>query len=184
MSQSDRDGWCRSDPADSAESLSATRPREGSSVPEQSIDMLRLRTTPPAVPPGFLDRPRLDEAITAASSRPLTLLCAGPGHGKTFALASWIEHRKGDTVAWLLLDESENRPQAFWADLLGALTISGAIPVDSQLRNLVPAVRFDVHAPALISAGLDALAKPVVLILDDFESITDSRAHRSFERLL
>jgi LuxR family maltose regulon positive regulatory protein len=84
----------------------------------------------------------------------------------------------------LALNDTDNDPQAFWADLLGALTINGAIPRQSPLRDLVPAVRFDVYAPALISAGLAALTGPVVLILDDFQAITDSRVHRSFERLL
>jgi len=146
--------------------------------------LLRLRTTPPAVPPGFLDRPRLDEAISAAAAHPLTLLCAGPGHGKTLALASWIKHRTEGNVAWLALDDTDNDPQAFWASLLAALTINGAIPPESPLRQLIPAVRFDIHAAMLISDGLAALAEPVVLILDDFQVITDSRVHRSIERLL
>ena len=91
-------------------------------MPEPLIDLLRLRATPPAVPPGFLERPRLDERLTAAASRPLTLLCAGPGHGKTLTLASWIRHRTDAHVAWLSLDDNDNDPQAFWSDLLGALT--------------------------------------------------------------
>ena len=153
-------------------------------MPEPLINLLRLRTTPPAVPPGFLERPRLDERLAAATSRPLTLLCAGPGHGKTLALASWIKHRSGANVAWLALDETDNDPQAFWSDLLGALTINGAVPLDSPLRDLVPAVRFDVHATTLIGAGLAALVEPVVLVLDDFHLIGDGRVLNSFERLL
>ncbi len=82
------------------------------------------------------------------------------------------------------MDETDNDPQAFWSDLLGALTINGAVPLDSPLRDLVPAVRFDVHANRLINAGLAALAEPVVLVLDDFQVITDGRVLSSFERLL
>ena len=112
------------------------------------------------------------------------MLCAGPGHGKTLALASWIKTRTEGEVAWLGLEDTDNDPQAFWSDLLGALTINGAIPLDSPLRQLIPAVRFDIRAASLISAGLAALAEPVVLVLDDFQVITDSRVHRSIERLL
>jgi len=153
-------------------------------VPEPWLDLLSLRTTPPAVPPGFLERPRLDEQLTVATSRPLTLLCAGPGHGKTLTLASWIKHRSGGNVGWLSLDETDNDPQGFWFDLLGALTITGAIPPDNPLRDLIPAVRFDLQATRLISAGLAALSEPMVLVLDDFHAITDSRVLRSFERLV
>jgi len=153
-------------------------------VSEPLIDLLRLRTTPPAVPAGFLERPRLEERLTAAASRPLTLLCAGPGHGKTLTLASWIKNRTGEDVAWLSLDDTDDDPQAFWADLLGALTISSAVPHNSPLRDLVPAARFDTYATRLIPAGLAALAEPVVLVLDDFHAITDSRVLKAFERLL
>ena len=151
---------------------------------EPLISLLRLRTTPPAVPTGFLERPRLDERLTTATSRPLTLVCAGPGHGKTLTLASWVRQRSGRNIAWLALDETDNDPQAFWSDLLGALTINEAVPIDSPLHDLIPAVRFDVHATRLISAGLAALAVPLVLVLDDFHLITDSRVLGWFERML
>ena len=153
-------------------------------MPEPLINLLRLRTTPPAVPPGFLERPRLDEKLTAATSRALTLLCAGPGHGKTLTLASWVRHRSRGNVAWLALDDTDNDPQAFWFDLLGALAISDAVPINSPLRDLVPAARFNTEATMLISTGVAALAEPVVLVLDDFHAITDGRVLRSLERLL
>ncbi len=148
------------------------------------INLLRLRTTPPVVPPGFLERPRLEELLTAAVSRPLTLLCAGPGHGKTLTLASWLQHRAGKNIAWLALDDTDNDPEAFWSDLLTALTNSTAVPLDNSLRELIPGTRFGVPAPGLISAGLAGLPGSVVLVLDDFQAISDSRVLRSFERLL
>ena len=153
-------------------------------MPEPLTDLLRLRATPPAVPPGFLERPRLDHRLTAAGSGPLTLICAGPGHGKTLTLASWIEHRSCRNVAWLSLDDTDNDPQAFWSDLLGVLIVRGSIPLDNPLRDLSPAIRFDIHAIRLIGAGLAALTEPVVLVLDDFQAIVDSGVLKSFEQLL
>jgi len=73
-------------------------------------------------------------------------------------------------VGWLSLDHTDNDPQAFWVDLLDALTTSGAIPLDNPLSDLIPAVRFDTQAPGLISAGLAALSQPVVLVLDDWSN--------------
>lgn len=153
-------------------------------MPEPPSNVLQLRTIPPVVPPGFLERPRLMDHLTAAASCPLTLLSAGPGHGKTLTLAGWSRQQPSGRVAWLSLDDSDNDPQAFWVDVLGALTSTGAIPPDSLLRDLVPAARFDTHGTALIAAGLGALPGPVVLVLDDFHVITDDRVLRSFERLL
>ena len=41
--------------------------------------------------------------------------------------------------AWLAVDETDNDLQAFWFDVLGALTIGDAVPADSPLRSMMPA---------------------------------------------
>ena len=51
--------------------------------------LLRLRASPPAVPPGFVDRPRLTDRLTEAATHMLTLISAGPGYGKTLTVAAW-----------------------------------------------------------------------------------------------
>lgn len=150
----------------------------------QSTDLMRLRATPPAVPPGFLERPRLAKQLTEAATHPLTVVCAGPGHGKTLALASWLQHRAGRPAAWLTLDDSDNAAQAFWSDVLGALILTGCVPANNPLRELRPAPRFDDRAVDLITAELATLAEPVVLVLDDFQAIVDGAVLRSLRRLL
>jgi len=42
-------------------------------------------------------------------------------------------------VAWLAVDETDNALQAFWFDVLGALTIGDAVSADSPLRSMMPA---------------------------------------------
>ena len=61
----------------------------GPSEREQLLGQLRLRASPPAVPTGFVRRPRLAERLTAGAAHPVTLVSAGPGYGKTLTLASW-----------------------------------------------------------------------------------------------
>ena len=56
---------------------------------DQVTALLRLRTAPPAVPPGFVRRPRLEDRLTAGPAGPVTLVSAGPGAGKTLTLAAW-----------------------------------------------------------------------------------------------
>ena len=103
-----------------------------SSAHDQFVSLLRLRASPPAVPPGVVRRPRLEDRLTDAVAHPVTLVSAGPGYGKTLTLASWI--RLGSApgaTAWLTMDEADNDLQAFWSDVLGALTIGDALPSDS-----------------------------------------------------
>ena len=136
--------------------------------------LLRLRAAPPAVPTGFLHRPRLDDQLTAGAPGGVTLLSAGPGYGKTLTLASWA--RPGAAtgpVAWLSMDETDNDLQVFWSDVLGALTLGDAVPTDSPLRQFLPAAGFGAPEVALIRSALAELPRAVVLVLDDFHQVTD-----------
>ena len=55
---------------------------------------------------------------------PLTVVTGPPGAGKTIALASWAAAEPG-TVAWVSLDEYDNRPGVFWSYVAAALRRSG-----------------------------------------------------------
>jgi LuxR family maltose regulon positive regulatory protein len=70
--------------------------------------------------PDRVDRPRLLARLDEALLRPLTLICAPPGFGKTTLLSEWIP-RSEKCVAWLSLDETDNDPAHFWAYFIGAL---------------------------------------------------------------
>ena len=45
----------------------------------------------PRVPPAFVPRPRLIQLLDAGNERPVTLVSAGAGWGKTLLVASWAE---------------------------------------------------------------------------------------------
>ena len=97
-----------------------------------SLSLLRLRASAPAVSAGLVHRPRVEKLLTDAARRPVTLVSAGPGYGKTLALASWARHGAAPgVVAWLTLDETDNDLRGFWSDVLGALRIADALPADS-----------------------------------------------------
>ena len=51
------------------------------------------RTVPPAPAPYLIERPRVLAALASASERRVTALTAGPGFGKTTALAQWAASR-------------------------------------------------------------------------------------------
>ena len=152
---------------------------------ERSIGFLRLRASPPAVPAGFVRRPRLEDRLTDGVAHPVTLVSAGPGYGKTLTLASWA--RPGvapGVVAWLTIDETDNDPRAFWSDVLAALTVGGALPPGSALLEVVPAAGFGPEQAHLIRAGLAELPTTVTLVLDDFHLIHDRRVLESVGQLL
>ena len=147
--------------------------------------LLRLRVTPPAVPAGYLHRPRLADMLTAGAAGPVTLVSAGPGSGKTLTMAAWARGPViPGAVAWLAVDDSDNDLQTFWSDVLGALTVGAAVPADSALRQMMPAAGFGAREVAAVRAGLAELPGAVVLVLDDFHHVTDRAVLDSFDQLL
>jgi LuxR family transcriptional regulator, maltose regulon positive regulatory protein len=129
-------------------------------------------------------RPRLFALLDTGVERPVTLIAAPAGSGKTMLLTSWMSAAAPPPgpVAWLSLDPGDNDPARFWTYVLAALCRSGAVPVDNGLQTLQPQAD-DVLLPLLIN-GLDELASPVVLVLDDVHELTDARVLQGIEFLV
>ncbi len=74
----------------------------------------------PQIPPRYVSRPRLLDVLDRAADRPLTLLSAGPGAGKTVLLADWARCT-GTQVAWLNLTSADAESRRFWRLFKSAL---------------------------------------------------------------
>ncbi|GEK18911.1 helix-turn-helix transcriptional regulator [Cellulomonas persica] len=115
-------------------------------------------------------RPALEQLLERAADQRLTIVSAGPGWGKTVAVAQWVAATERQ-VAWLSLEPHDDAPGAFWSDVLEALRGSGAVPEDNPLRHLrVPAAASHEFRSQLLRA-LEDLPEPVVLVLDDFHYV-------------
>jgi len=145
---------------------------------------LRLRASPPTVPPGLVRRRKVEAMLQRGATLPVTLVSAGPGSGKTLSVASWLNSAKLTGVAWLTVDETDNDLGTFWADVLGALTVADVMPADSSLLDLVPAAGFGPAQALQVRAGLAELPGPVVLVLDDFQEVTGTAVLDSLNLLV
>ena len=156
-------------------------------MPDQVGIRLRLRPPQGAVA-GLVHRPRLQQELARGTTRPVTLVSAGPGSGKTSTVADWAASRADGAdppvVAWLTVDGTDNDLPTFWAGVLTALTVSGALPPGSPLRDLAPAAGFGTAELRTIRVGLSALPVPVALVLDDFQQITGTAVLESCGHLL
>ena len=80
-----------------------------------------LLTTKLYVPPARLNRvprPRLNNQLNIG--RPVTILAAPAGFGKTTALSEWIPTSQ-HCVTWVALDDGDNDPVRFWMYVIAAL---------------------------------------------------------------
>ena len=118
----------------------------------------------------------MDDLLEAASQRPLTLVVAGPGWGKTTAVAGWARRRSEDSqtlTAWLTLTSGDDSPTAFWTSVLAAIADSGAVPDRHPLSRVSAAGGITEEVRLALLRGMSLLPAPIVLVLDDFQVIDD-----------
>jgi LuxR family maltose regulon positive regulatory protein len=149
------------------------------------MPLLASKLVAPSIPGRVVERPRLFKLLDAGVERPVTLVAAPAGSGKTMLLTSWMSAvSPPGPVAWLSLDHGDNDPVRFWSYVLAALCRSDAVPADSGLRTLLPPSQGDDELMPLLLHGLDELASPVVLVLDDLHELTEPRVLRGIEFLV
>jgi LuxR family transcriptional regulator, maltose regulon positive regulatory protein len=143
----------------------ASRPAVSAGAP-----VLAAKITAPGVPDWVVPRPRITKLIARGSRWcPLTVITALAGAGKTMALALWAATEPGP-VAWVGLDQFDNRPGVFWAYVAAALRRSGvAVPAPPPAGRGRDARRMFVLGLAAELAAQD----PLTLVLDDLHLLTD-----------
>jgi LuxR family maltose regulon positive regulatory protein len=120
--------------------------------------------SPPPVPGGFLARRRIASLLDEGATKPLTVLAASAGAGKSAALSAWAAARTAP-VAWLSLDEPDADRRGFWVLALAALRHGGGGDPVAGLQ-VHPGESVDIFLPELINA-LERFDQPITLVLDD-----------------
>ena len=151
---------------------------------DADISILRSKITMPVVPDWAVPRPRLDQLIAGGVQGPLTALMGPPGIGKTLAMASWIAgNRSSSPVAWVTLDEFDNRPRVLWSHVMSALRGAGvAVPHVSWSAACVDTM--DHEFLVRLAAALAAAEPPVILVLDDLHLLTERPALQGLTYLM
>ena len=148
----------------------ATRARR--SAVSAGVPIVAAKITAPGVPGWVVPRPRITKLIAQGRRWcPLTVVTGPAGAGKTTALALWAAAEPG-MLAWVGVDESDNRPGVFWAYVVAALRRSGV-----ALSAALPAARGPDAGHAFLlwlAAALAAQDPPVTLVLDDLHLLTDT----------
>lgn len=125
----------------------------------------------------LVTRPWLQEKIAQGLSGPLTLITAPAGFGKTTLLASYIAG-SGMPVAWLSLDKNDNQEGRFLNYLAAALNEADHAIGSKAVQMLASAqpAQAEVVLTSLIN-DLDRTDTEIVLVLDDFHSISSQAVH-------
>ena len=129
----------------------------------------------PAPRSGLIGRARLIDRLERGLASRLVLVSAPAGFGKTSLLTQWLAAvaGRGHTVAWLALDQSDNRAHTFWPHLVAA--VKTAVPgFGAGLLPLLEASGSTTEGVlAALVNELDALSGELYLVLDDYHLIDD-----------
>ena len=140
----------------------------------QPVLIPKTKLQPPSLHQPIVPRPRLRDAFL--DSRPLTLICAPAGSGKTTLALEWLASGPS-RVAWLSLDSDDNDPIRFIHGVVAALRRVGeSLRIPAGQRNLKPIVTQIINQ-------LDA-REPLTLVLDDYHLILEDAIHAALAYLL
>jgi LuxR family maltose regulon positive regulatory protein len=146
--------------------------------------ILTSKLHPPRLTAHHISRPRLIERLRHFADRPLILVCAAAGSGKTSLVTEWLAGTELPST-WLSLDEHDNDLVTFITYVLAA--IRTCMPAASlQTWNLLQAVPPPPLALLAVSLSNDLheLDNDVVLVLDDFHVITNPEIDQILSQLL
>ena len=132
------------------------------------MPVLRAKLHPPRITEDIVARDRLLELLADNTDRPVTLVSAPAGYGKSTLVALWLE-RVEEPTAWLSVDREDQDLRHFLAHFVAAIRsrYRDACPDTFSLLEAV-----ELPAPAviagLLSNDLEALSGRLILVLDDF----------------
>ena len=133
----------------------------------------------PRIPADIVRRQRVREQLERGLDRPLTLVCAPAGYGKTTLLSDWLAG-SAYPYAWLSLDESDSDPSVFLSYFVAAVRTAFPEACASTLDVLAapelppPTLLANALANDLEAIGCQprpANGQCFILVLDDYHLI-------------
>ncbi len=134
---------------------------------------LTLKISPPRAPRHMLARTRLSSGSERFRDRPVAIVQAPPGFGKTSLLAQWRHEQlmRGCVVAWLSLDGRDDPRRLFVGLMLAVRLGSGRTAFGKHLLEGGAAPAAPLEAIMAWLAEVARTALDVVLILDEVEPL-------------
>lgn len=168
-----------------------------------AVPLLQTKLYAPAARSDLIRRSQLVTKFRAGLMRPLTLIAAPAGFGKTTLVSEWLAdlratidnvqnegdastrenrqvNRLNPNIAWLSLDDDDNHPTLFLAYLIAAIqTCQPQIGETALALLTAPQPPPPKNILTLLINELGALATPLVIVLDDYHLITTQSIHEA-----
>lgn len=146
--------------------------------------LIKTKLYRPHLPVDLVPRPHLTAWLDERSYRPLTLVSAPAGYGKSTLISSWLDTCNYPHT-WLTLDSQDNDLVVFLTYFLEAIRIIFPEAAQKTYNLLNAQTQPPVKSLAAHLANeINQLEKFFVLVLDDFEVIQNVAVHDFFNEFL
>ena len=146
--------------------------------------ILKTRLYKPPVNEKFIVRERLIARLNDESDRPLKLIVAGAGYGKSVLMSQWLDTCR-KKYCWISLEEDCNDLQLFLSYLIAGIqqTFPEGMERIAQLTssNQMPSDEAIAHT---LNNELHDLPESFILVLDDFHVISNKTILNLFNEIL
>jgi len=151
---------------------------------EHSPALINTKLNRSPLPVDLVRRPRLIEWLEQRRNRPLTLVSAPAGYGKSTLISCWLDAVDCPT-AWVSLDEQDNELGSFLGYFLAAVETIFPHAMDETQLFLVGASQPPISAIAkpLINE-LNQIEEAFILVLDDYHLIENQVIHDLLNEIL
>ena len=148
------------------------------------MPLLRTKLKRPPIVGDHVHRLQLLERLNQRRQRPLTLISAPAGYGKSTLVSCWLESCDLPS-AWLSLDESDNDLHLFISYLLAAVqAVSPAAGKEIQSMLNAPELPPQSILSNILINELDKIEQAFILCLDDYHVIQNTAIHDLFVAIL
>lgn len=127
-------------------------------------DFLRMKA-------GYLHRPRLDNLLEKGLNYSLVSVVAGPGYGKTMALAGYARKTPMQLI-WLRLQETDNDIYRLWTHFTEAAGRELPELAAQMKKTALPALLGVYDVVRQLFADELEKGKPILMVLDNFECVS------------
>jgi len=136
-------------------------------VPGFALSESKLRQ--PAGRPGIVARPALVDQLRSRAT-PVISVVAPAGYGKTTLMAQWAEVWQ-PRVAWVSADHRDNDPAVLLTYL--ATAVNRVEPITPAVLTALARPGNAIAVVPLLAAAIGSMRRPMALVLDDAEAITN-----------
>ena len=150
----------------------------------ESIKVLTTKLNRPSITSDHLFRAKIFEQLEENVIKPLTIVSAPVGYGKSITISQWLENNSKRSN-WISLDEEHDNLTVFLRYIVAAIDqlFPGALKdFEGSLNNKkLPSIRPLIHS---LVNELDQIRDKFIIVLDDYHNINNPEIHGFIEEFL